>query len=130
VGLATNGALTGRDSGLVPVAGTSQQLSQILEALARMRMETKGDLIDSVLMGADLPWGLSSVYLSLLADQRLTDIKQYLLQRRIPMLAFVCRTKDQGSAKIARNLNQLYLSCPSSQKPEFRSQNEETSNKI
>jgi len=119
VGLAANAVLTGRETGLTPVAGTSQQLSLILEALARMRLEPKGELIDGVLRQADLPWGLSSVYFCLEADQRLTAMRQYLLQRRIPMLAFACRTEKQPAGRSTQNLDRLYFDGLSSRKPVF-----------
>jgi uncharacterized protein (DUF58 family) len=114
VGLITNAVLSGRESGMVPVAGTQQQLSQILEALARMRMESRGDLVQTVLFRAELPWGLSSVYFSLEADEHFRAMRHYLQQRRIPMQAFKCRASiqtDKGASKSASLVRDLAEIC-------------------
>ncbi len=59
LGLVTNGALVGGGPAIVPIARNRQQLPAILEVLARLQMESKGDLIDTLRRGLEVHWGMS-----------------------------------------------------------------------
>ena len=59
VGFATNAALAGGGSSIIPITQSPMQLSLILEALARVTMESEGRLVDILSRGTHLPWGVS-----------------------------------------------------------------------
>ena len=92
LGLATNGAMTGEGSPILPVTRSPQQLTGLLETLARLRMEPARDLIDMMRLHMRLSWGLSCFYFTLEEDDVAKAARQYFTHRRIPVLLFVSRS--------------------------------------
>ena len=91
LGLATNGNLTGGKSTILPIARNPQQLSAILEILARLRMETGSELKDTLKRGLSLPWGVSCVLFTLEADERAYALEEYFALRKIPTAFMAAR---------------------------------------
>lgn len=91
LGLVTNGRIFGGGSPIVPIARNPQQLPAILEVLARMQMESKGDLLDVLRRGLDLRWGVSCVHFSYEADRTIGPAGEYFRQRKTPVIFFICQ---------------------------------------
>jgi len=86
VGFLTNGAT----KGIVPVVGVSrspQQLTDILEALARLRMEP-GEALIEMLRTVEIPWGTSCLYFSLKENPSTDIVKAHLKRRKMPVVHF------------------------------------------
>ena len=90
VGLTTNGVLFGETPGMIPVARSLQQLPAILELLARLKMESRGSLLETMEQGSSLSWGLTGVVFSYQEDQATAMIRRYFERRRVPVVSFVC----------------------------------------
>lgn len=86
VGFLTNGVT----KGIVPVVGVSrspQQLTDILETLARLRREPGETLID-MLRTVEIPWGTSCLYFSLDENPATDIVKAHLKRRKMPIVHF------------------------------------------
>jgi len=92
VGLLSNGAVDGEGLTIIPIARNPGQLPAILEALARLRMEVKWDLIAMLRDSFELPWGLSCVHFSYEEDATTQHTEAYLRQRKVPTARVVCRS--------------------------------------
>jgi len=92
VGLLSNGAVDGGGPTIVPIARNPGQLPAILEALARLRMEAKWDLIALLRDTFELPWGLSCVHFSYEEDATTQHTEGYLHQHKVPTARVVCRS--------------------------------------
>jgi len=88
VGLVTNGRMTGKGSSVVSVTRNPHQLTTLLEALARVRMEPARGLIDTFRLHLRVPWGISCLYFSLEKDGTARMAREYFTQRRIPFRFF------------------------------------------
>jgi uncharacterized protein (DUF58 family) len=93
VGLTTNGAIVGEGPAMIPVARNRGQLPAILEILARLRMESRGGLLETIQHGLDLPWGVSTVLFLFEEDKSTFVIRKYFEHRRIPVTFLVCRPR-------------------------------------
>jgi uncharacterized protein (DUF58 family) len=93
LGLVTNGAVVGGGPAIVPIARNRQQLPAILEVLARLQMESKGDLIDTLRRGLEVHWGMSCVHFSYEEDGTLLAAEQYFKHRKTPVMFFVCQPR-------------------------------------
>jgi uncharacterized protein (DUF58 family) len=93
LGLVTNGAIEGGGEAIVPVSRNRQQLPAILEVLARLHMESKGDLLNVLRRGLEIHWGMSCVHFSYEEDGTHVAAEQYFKHRRTPVLFFVCRPR-------------------------------------
>ena len=93
LGLVTNGAIVGGGPAIVPIARNRQQLPAILEILARLRMELKGDLIDTLRRGLEVHWGMGCIHFSYEEDKTVLAAEQYFKHRKTPVLFFVCRPR-------------------------------------
>jgi uncharacterized protein (DUF58 family) len=94
LGLVTNGAVVGGGPAIVPIARNRQQLPAILEVLARLQMELKEDLLETLRRGLGLHWGMSCVHFSYEEDGTLIAAEQYFKHRKTPVLFFVCRPRS------------------------------------
>ncbi|MBN1254465.1 MAG: DUF58 domain-containing protein [Deltaproteobacteria bacterium] len=99
LGLVTNGNLTGGKSAILPIARNPQQLSAILEALARLRMEPGMDFRDTLERGLSLPWGVSCVLFTLEADEKAHAVEEYFALRKIPIICMAARVPSMSEAK-------------------------------
>ena len=103
LGLVTNGAIVGGGAAIVPIARNRQQLASILEVLARLQMEPKGDLIDTLRRGLEVHWGMSCVHFSYKEDGTVVAAEQYFKHRKTPVMFFVCQprfTSREDSSKV------------------------------
>lgn len=91
VGFATNGAISGNGSSIIPVTESPVQLSLILEALARVGMQTRMNLMDMLSQGYNLPWGVSCLAFSYEEGDETADLKAYLRHRNIPTVFVYAR---------------------------------------
>ncbi len=91
VGLVTNGTVVGDGPAAVPVARSSSQLSALLEVLARLRMELKGNAVDTLRQGVEGSWGISCVLFSYEEGKTLAALREYFRHRRAPVTFFVWR---------------------------------------
>ncbi len=110
VGLATNGLLTGGGSSILPVARGRRQLPDILEKLARLRIEPSEALVDVLKRGVKLAWGTSCLSFSYDSTSITGDLSRYFKNRKIPTVSVVCRSscdREDDSKTHANNL--LYL---------------------
>ncbi len=92
VGLATNGRMTGDYPSILSVTRNPRQLSALLEALARIRMEPDQDLVDKLRLHLKAPSGVTCLYFSLAEDETAVRARHYFTGRRIPFLFFAGRT--------------------------------------
>jgi len=101
IGLVTNGALVGECTAIVPIARNRKQLPALLEVLARIQMESKGDIISTLRRGLEIQGGVSCVHFSYEDDGTVSVAEQYFKHRKTPVLFFVCRhrfaSKDDSS---------------------------------
>lgn len=91
VGLVANGTAKGRASAIVPVARNYQQVSALLEVLARLEMRPAGDLKDLLRHSLALAWGISCVYFSHAEDETVVSAKEYFRLRQIPVVFVICQ---------------------------------------
>ena len=92
VGLVTNGRMTGEGSSVVSVTRNPRQLTILLDALARVRMEPDRGLIDTFRLHLRVPWGVSCLYFALEKDETARMAKEYFAQRRVPFQFFAGNT--------------------------------------
>jgi len=109
MGFVTNGVVQGGPT-ILPIAKNPQQLPAILEVLARLQMNTKADLVDTVRRGLHLGWGVSCIHFSYEKNIEALAIEGYFSHRKIPMVFVVCQsrslTEDNGH-KIRGNVYSL-----------------------
>jgi len=99
IGLVTNGGMAGEGPTSVPITRNLKQLPAILEALARLRMEPKGDLIDILRRGLELSWGISCVHFSHEENEAVVGLEEYFKHRKTPVMFFVCRPRSTSGAE-------------------------------
>jgi hypothetical protein len=92
LGLVTNGSIVGGGPAIVPIARHRQQLPAILEVLARLQLESKGDLMDTLRHGLEVHWGMSCVHFSYEEDGTVLAAEQYFKHRKTPVMFFVCQS--------------------------------------
>ncbi|MBN2402657.1 MAG: DUF58 domain-containing protein [Spirochaetes bacterium] len=89
VGFAANGILTGAEaSRIVPVSRTSAQLSSILEAMARLKMERCEPLIDFLRRTVRVPSGTTCVLFVYRSDAGTNSVMGHLKRRNAPALLY------------------------------------------
>jgi uncharacterized protein (DUF58 family) len=93
LGLVTNGVVVGGGAAIVPIARNRQQLPSILEVLARLQMESKGDLIDTLRRGLEVHWGMSCLHFSYEEDGTVLAAEEYFKHRKTPVMFFVCHPR-------------------------------------
>ena len=90
LGFVTNGLISGGNLSVLPIARTPQQLPDILEVLARLQMETRGDLVHLLKHELELPRDLSCVYFSYEKNNTSIAKAEFFAQCKIPMVSIVC----------------------------------------
>jgi hypothetical protein len=93
LGLVTNGAVVGGGPRIVPIARNRQQLPAVLEVLARLQMESRGDLIDILRRGLEAHWGISCIHFSYEENGTILAAEQYFRHRKTPVMFFVCQRR-------------------------------------
>jgi uncharacterized protein (DUF58 family) len=94
LGLVTNGKLAGGGASSVPVARNNQQLSLIMENLARLEMKSRVTINEALDSGTALMWGLSCVYFCYRDDETLDVMAEYFRQCRTPVVFLVCHPRS------------------------------------
>jgi len=94
IGFVTNGVVEGGQP-FLPMGRSRQQLASILEILARLKMRTDANLVDTLSRVLELPWGLSSVHFSYTHDDATRKAANYFSHRRIPVIFVVCTSPSQ-----------------------------------
>jgi hypothetical protein len=89
VGLVTNGVVEGGPS-VLPIGRSPQQLSSILEILARLKMKAQRSLAETLCGVLEIPWGASCVHFSYEQDTETRATAGYFRHKRIPTLYIVC----------------------------------------
>ena len=92
VGLVTNGVMKGGDVSTVSPARSARQLPAILETLARLQMQQRMSMIETLRTASFKQRGISCVFFSYAYDTEATESKRILQERRIPVSFFVCRS--------------------------------------
>jgi uncharacterized protein (DUF58 family) len=114
IGLVTNGVMVGEGPTFVPITRNVKQLSAILEVLARLQMEPKRGLIDTLRRGLELSWGISCVHFSYEEDEAVVGLKEYFKHRKTPVMFFVCRprsTSGEDKTKVWHKIHRLDDIC-------------------
>jgi uncharacterized protein (DUF58 family) len=91
IGLLTNGVVKGALSS-VAISRSSQQLSTVLETLARLRLEPRGNIIDTIRSAGSVPWGTTCLCLSLNEDTGSRIIIEYLKRWKTPVVILTAET--------------------------------------
>jgi uncharacterized protein (DUF58 family) len=92
VGFATNGVVEGGPT-ILPIGRNPQQVSSILEVLARLKMKAKADLASTLNRGLHLAWGASCVHFSYERGVTTPAVVGYFSHRNIPVVFVVCRPR-------------------------------------
>ena len=110
VGLAANGRLTGGGTCLLPVARSRRQLTEILEKLARLRMEPAEALVHVLRRGLKLPWGVSCLVFSYDSAAITGCLPAYFKYRKIPAVSVICRSSGgEGEDSRMQAKDRIYL---------------------
>jgi uncharacterized protein (DUF58 family) len=91
LGLVTNGVISGGHLSVLPISRTPQQLSDLLEILARLQMKPKGNLVNLLKHGLELPRDLSCVYFSYKISDTTIAATQFFARIKIPVVSIVCQ---------------------------------------
>ncbi|MBW2591947.1 MAG: DUF58 domain-containing protein [Deltaproteobacteria bacterium] len=95
VGFATNGAISGNGSKLIPISRSPMQTASILEVLARTGAEKAGPVTDILSEGYKIPWGVSSIYFACKKCRQTRRARASMQYRNIPV-RFVLAQKSNG----------------------------------
>jgi uncharacterized protein (DUF58 family) len=91
IGLLTNGVVKGSSSS-VAISRSSQQVSTVLETLARLRLECRENFIDTIKVAGAVPWGTTCLCLSLDEDTGSRIIVEYLKRWKTPVVMLAAET--------------------------------------
>ena len=89
VGFMTNAVIKGRKSGFVPLSRNRQNLSRILEIIARMDIAKDSRLSDIFHQHISVLWGISCIFCSHSIDLSIVEMQQFYAHKRIPVKYFV-----------------------------------------
>ncbi len=91
VGLATNGEIKDGGPSIIPIGRGTQQIPNILETLARLRISPIVDLRQLLRQGLRLPHGTTIIYLTYDSNQSCHEMSAFFQHRRQPTISIVCR---------------------------------------
>jgi uncharacterized protein (DUF58 family) len=94
VGLVTNGVVEGGQA-FLPMGRSPQQLASILEILARLKLRTDANLVDTLSRVLVSGWGFSGVHFSYEHDKETMATAHFFSYRRIPMIFVGCVSQPQ-----------------------------------
>ena len=110
VGLVTNGMVAGGGGTTVAVRRNPQQLTALLEVLARLQMVSKESLLDILLGRYSLFPRVSCMHFSFQEDKATVATEHYLFQRNTPVVFFVSRhsaASEKEGPKLRSRLHSL-----------------------
>lgn len=93
VGLVTNGGVNGKSSTIIPAARHEQQVSTLLEVLARLEMHAGTELKEVMHQALAEAWGISCVYFSCEEDESVFRASEFFARRRTPAVFVVSRPR-------------------------------------
>jgi len=93
------------------VSRTPQQVSAILEVVARLQMRSRGALIDILRQGLPLSWGMSCVHFSCEEDVTTLAANEYFTRRKIPIVFFVSRVHGENGDTLRDKVHRLDDIC-------------------
>jgi uncharacterized protein (DUF58 family) len=96
VGLVTNGVVNGKASAIVPAARHDQQVSAILEVLARLEMKAGVELKGVLRRALADAWGISCLCFSCEEDETVFSASEFLARRRTPAMFVVSQPRLTG----------------------------------
>jgi uncharacterized protein (DUF58 family) len=108
VGLMTNGALAGGGSALLPIARGPRQLPAILEALARLQMESQRGGMETLLQSSASPWGASCVYFTYEEDGTTLAVEEYFRHQNKPVVFLVSKPQSPAGENAAKVQGKIY----------------------
>jgi uncharacterized protein (DUF58 family) len=108
VGLMTNGALLGEGSPLLPIARGPKQLPAILEALARLQMESQRGGMETLLRTSSLPWGASCVYFTYEEDGTTLAVEEHFRHQKTPVLFLLSQPQSPAGESPAKVRGKIY----------------------
>lgn len=85
-GLATNGTMAGDGRKFIPIGQNNQQISRMLEFLARLQMKSEGVLHELLARRYALPWGVSCVCFTHEIDDQARRLQAHFDMRKVPVL--------------------------------------------
>jgi uncharacterized protein (DUF58 family) len=89
VGFATNGVMFGKGaSPVVPISRTSAQVTSILEAMARLKMELREPFVDFLRHAVRLPAGTTCVYFTYKEDSAARVVMGHFKRRKTPVIFY------------------------------------------
>jgi len=113
VGFMTNAVIKGGKPGFVPISRNRQNLSNILETIARMDMRSGSSLMDIFHQHISILWGINCIFCSHTMDFSIIKMKEFYAHKRIPVKYFVSRTGDIENEKIfiSENIQEIGSIC-------------------
>lgn len=114
LGLTTNGIIAGEGQSTVPVARNPKQLPAILEVLARLKMQPKGNMLDILCRALELSAGMICIYFSYEEDETIAAVDEYFVHRKTPVLFFVYQPpfpSQKDEFKIRRKVYSMNELC-------------------
>jgi uncharacterized protein (DUF58 family) len=103
VGMATNGIMAGGGRSVFPVSRKPEQVTHILEALARVRMNRQGS-ISELLRNILLPWGTGCIHAVFRKEKSPRGPADFFALRKAPVITLVC----DGEGSTARGEPKTY----------------------
>ncbi len=96
VGFLTNAGITGNGTGFIPLGHNSRNLSDILEALARMQMNSKKPFFETLQQYAGGLWGTNCLLLVYTPDAGTLKIQNALVPKRMPVQLIAATLENPG----------------------------------
>jgi uncharacterized protein (DUF58 family) len=110
VGLATNAGLRGGGSSIVPIGRGGQQITRILETLARLRITPACNLRQLLMRRLRLPYGTTIINLAYDLEPSGSDLSAFFQRRRQPAVSIVCHREPRpGTGQKPRMVNVLTI---------------------
>ena len=91
IGLWTNGVVRGSPP-IIAVSRSSQQLSTVLETLARLELECREEFLDTIQDAGIIPWGTTCLCLTLKEDSGTNTLVEYLKRWKTPLVILTRET--------------------------------------
>ena len=115
VGFVTDGIAQGDVQTILPLSRSPQNLTALLEILARLQMRNREDILVVLRSEAPITWGMSCVRFSFEQTAESLFLEEYFSEKKIPMTSFVCRSQsdppgDQQVMGHYENLSQILMS--------------------
>ena len=108
VGLMTNGTLQTGGTPITPVSRRPQQLSAILEVLAKVQPKVRENLLDTLRRRPIMGAGISCLHFSCQESATTLKIGEYLRNRKIPMQCIFARTASDDSKTVQTPWKKIY----------------------